>query len=450
MALPALEEAGYIIGETLLDAGSSKTLTGGVALGAAGYLGNKRLREETGLDISEQVQRAFKKKGSVSRPQLEQLSRQNEISRMGLLTYQRQVNSRRGRSRRRVRRLARNQKRAAFKGSSSNLIANVYPVIFPATAGATREGGASHTYLVPSLAQVVEEVSRVWAQSKGTGDRLSGSFNISIPKQRFQFTWTPDWPNHTTAAVAIKLTIYKFNLSKKCPINDVIATPLNASATAGGFADMCYYYSDNYVGAVPSCGNGLPYDHTEGILSRYSAATNAAVTPSATEYNDVRKDPLTIFESPSAMSKLNFKWMKDFYIPYGQSMSFSCGHGPVRINYPDLEINRPEKFAAKTVNQDGDNFITPFLPAGWPVFIIKVQRHVSSATNSLTNPLVADAINVSHRLYYRVPNFPGRMLTYFNPNSTSRGDGTTVPRYSNISGATNGAGKPSAYTGLNI
>lgn len=419
------------------------------ATGIGVHAGLKRYREETGLDYSDQVQKAFKKKGQSSRPELEPLSRQNEIDNMGLLTYQRQVKTGRGRSRRRVRRLARLQRRSAYKGSSSNLIANVFPIIFPAAAAATeREGMAAYAYYTPSLAQVVEQVNKVQAQQPGSVTRYAGSYHISVPKQRFEFAWTPDWPTHGTTAVAMRVQLMKFVLKKKTPINDIICTPAYTEPNGGAIANMCHYGATNYSTAVPTGINGIPFDHTVGILGRYAAGTNAGITPTPTQWNDTRKDPLTLFESPAAVSKLTLKWTKDFYIPYGQSMAFSCGHGAVNCSYADLEINRPELFVAKTVSSNGDNFITPFLPAGWPFFVIKIQKHKAAADISVTSPVAADAINVSHRLYYRIPDFTGRMLTYNNPNSVS--DAGTVPSYANVFLTANGTGKTAAYTGLNI
>jgi len=419
------------------------------ATGALGYEGVKRYREETGLDDSDQVQKAFKKKGKLSRPQLEPISRQDQIQNMGLLTYQRQVKSGRGRSRRRVRRLARLQRRSAYKGSSSSLIANVFTLNFPAAANGTeREGMAAYAYYTPSLAQVVEQVNKVQAQQPGTVTRYSGAYHISIPKQRFEFGWTPNWPAHQTTAVAMRVQIQKFVLTKKAPINDIICTPAYTDLNGGAIANMCHYGATNYSSAVPTGINGIPYDHTVGILARYAAGTNAGITPSPTQWNDTRKDPLTIFESPAAVSKITLKWTKDFYIPYGQSMAFSCGHGPVNVSYNDLEINRPELFVAKTVSDKGDNFITPFLPAGWPFFIIKIQKHKADGTVSVTSPSASDSMGVAHRIYYRCPDFTGRMLTYNNPNSVS--DGGTVPSSANVFLTANGNAKTAAYTGLNI
>jgi len=353
------------------------------------------------------------------------------------------------RSRRRVRRLARLQRRSAYKGSSSSLIANVFTLNFPAAANGTeREGMAAYAYYTPSLAQVVEQVNKVQAQQPGTVTRYSGAYHISIPKQRFEFGWTPNWPAHQTTAVAMRVQIQKFVLTKKAPINDIICTPAYTDLNGGAIANMCHYGATNYSSAVPTGINGIPYDHTVGILARYAAGTNAGVTPSPTQWNDTRKDPLTIFESPAAVSKITLKWTKDFYIPYGQSMAFSCGHGPVNVSYNDLEINRPELFVAKTVSDKGDNFITPFLPAGWPFFIIKIQKHKADGTVSVTSPSAADSMGVAHRIYYRCPDFTGRMLTYNNPNSVS--DGGTVPSSANVFLTANGNAKTAAYTGLNI
>jgi len=447
----ALEEAAYIAGDTLWDLSTSRVPTGIVGVAGGAYLGNKRLREETGLDLSRQVQKAFKKKGSVSRPTLDQSSRPNPNSNMGLLTYQRQVNTHGGRNKRRVRRIARRQRRARFAGCSNSLICNTFPLQYPAATGdGVREGLAQYAYYTPALAQVIEQASQVQSQSLGTGTgtdggRVTQAYSLTIPKQRWEFTWTPDWPTHTaTTALACKLTLYKFHLKKKLPINEVLSTP--ASTETG--PDMGYYGTTNYVTSVPAGINGLPYDHVTGILTRWTATTNTAATPSATEWIETKCDPLSVFESPAMMSKLNFEYSKDFYIPYGQSMSYSCTHGGVNINYADMEINRPEKYVAKTATTNGDNFITPYLPRGWPVFIIKIQRHVASSSTSLTNFIAADAISVQHRMYYRLPNFPGRMLSFNTPSySTSAGG---VPRYSSIFGTANGTGKTSAYDGLNI
>jgi len=453
MAWEAAYAAADLVGG-LVDAGAPRSFAPGlvVPVGAAAYGLRKRQQlfsnddDDTGTTLERPS-----KKGRPSRPNLVEVSRADGNQKMGLLTYQRQTAGRRGRSRRRVRRLARLQRRSAYKGSSSNLIANTFPIVFPATDGTTvREGMCAYAYYTPSLAQITEQVANFYAQLEGGASKQTGSFSISVPKQRFEFTWTPDWPTHTSVAVAAKLTLYKFTLKKKTPINDIISTP-GGAAPAGNLADMCYYAASNYVGTIPSLGiNGLPYDHMAGIVSRFNSNTQVAPTFTATDWNDTKKSPLSVFESPAMMSKLNLAWSRDFYIPNGQSMSFSCGHGPSNIHYPDLEIVRPERTVAKTAPTNGDNFLTPFLPAGWPVFIIGMQRHTASATQSLTNFVFADAINVSHRVYYRVPGFPGRTLQFFNPNSTAYGSSTTVPRYSNVIGTANGTGKADAYTGLNL
>jgi len=402
------------------------------------------LREATGLDIGDQLSKSRKKlRGSrltVSNP--------TENPTMGLLTYQRQTASSRGQNRRRVRRLARAKRRSGLKGSSNSLITNISSIVLPASADETtiREGYGTTTIYTPSLAQVVYEASRVQAQATGSAAVVSGSYSMSIPKQRWQFSWTPDWVNHTTSIIAAKVTVHKFVLSKKLPINDVLATPAGSNAKP----DINYYWSENYftTNPAPTTGaNGLPFDYTAGVISRCAATTNATSTFTADEWRASRTDPVTIFESPAAMGKLRHKWSKQLYIPYGQSMQMTCGHGPININYNDLEINRPERYLAKTASTDGDGWVTPFLPKGWPVFVIRVQAHRASDTYSIAQFFKADAIDVQHRLYYRLPNFPGRMLSINGVTYNSDG---LVPRSTNVRGVATGRVKADAYTGLNI
>jgi len=401
---------------------------------------NFNLREATGLDLSKPT-----KKLRGSRANLTQVSRPSGNQNMGLLTYRRQTGTSFGRRRRTVRRLARAKRRKAYATSATSLISNTYPLTYPAADSSSfKEGQHAYMYYVPSLAQVIERVNADYKQPTGASTTYSTSFGIQIPKQRWEWQWTPDWSNATyntaSQCPAMVFRVTKFILRQKTPIQEVICTPGGKTTP-----DALYYFADNYTSAAYTGVNGLPLDHTAGIIQRGNAATTIADCYSSatgiSNWGNVRKEPLTVFDSPAFMAKVVHKYTKEFYVPWGQTIRYTCGHGPINVSYRDLEISRPELYAAKNGTTQGDNYITPYLPRGWPIYVMDVVRHLADPAYSTANPATAETIGMRHRLYYKIPDCLGRKLSIYNANSTTW-------RYGNVAASTTGVGETGEYTGM--
>jgi len=193
----------------------------------------------------------------------------------------------------------------------------------------------------------------------------------------------------------------EFSLKQRTPLQEVINVP-PASAVS---LTPSYYVGYNNQTTAPVA-TGLPFDHTAGIQQRYNATQ---VSYSAAAWFNNRQDPLTVFESPSFVAKVHFVKSTSLYIPYGQAAKFNTSTRIGNISYRGLEIKRPEEFEAPAA-ADGDSTVTPYLPAGWPIFVMKVQAQRSSATLSTANPSAADAYECNMRGYYQIPDCPGRFL----------------------------------------
>lgn len=340
---------------------------------------------------------------------------------MGLLTYRRQYESRRGRSARTVRKLARAQRRKRLDGSSSSLLAQTVTLTFPAkqTGTTSVDGDCCRGIFVPSLARLIQTASRV--RDEATGNQSAQTF-IQLLKTRYELFYTPNWPSHTTDSLGITVEMSLFRLKQRISMSEVIAVP----AYSGGTSEPISFVAARTGGYWNAMGRqqtttSAPVNTTfqeffDGMLMRYDKDNADTSDPTISQGNKNRylSSLYSWIDSPNFNAIWTLDRTQRVYIPYGQSMQQSFVLPGCNISYRDLNIAYDYPSAPAS-----DLDVTEYLPRGWPMLAFKIIRHKGSSTVSSTGLDANDAMCVNIRHFWRMPEYYGRSLEHL--------DATTLP-----------------------
>jgi len=332
-----------------------------------------------------------------------------KAGKMSLLTYRRQTFSRRGRSRRTVRRLARASKRKRLDGSSSSLIGQALTLTFPKnqTGSTLGDGDCVRTIFVPSLGPLLNEIDRVYLKSNGTGDQ-SGQFFAQILKTRYELSFTPNWPDHAVSAIGITVELGFYRLRHRTELESVVNVPkYTEQAQAMGHLN-CMPKQQSTTGYAV----GTTFkEYLDGLVQRYDKDNADSKDPTVTQGNKNRyiQSMYSWLDSPNFNALWEFKQSKTFYIPYGQSMQYSFVVPGQSISYRDLEI--PYDYPASPAS---DLDLHQYLPRGWPMMAFKLTKHIGDEAISSTGIAADDAMLMNVRQFWRCPDYYGRSLRHYD------------------------------------
>jgi len=307
---------------------------------------------------------------------------------MGLLTYRRQIQSKRGRSKRTVRRLARAQSSRLYSGSSSSILAST-SLLSVTSATTFTNGSSAYLMLGPSLAPFIQQ----FYENQTINSSASTAHTLRIGKFFNQFQITPDWPAHTNTAVAGTFEFHHFVLKEDTPITDVYDL---TNATGSGTGQHSYALNCR-AGVTPKAAFLFLRD---GFNSRTGPGTSFSAEQTVNQC-------VSWYDSPDWNARFEFKKSKTVYIPYGQSSTYSWMDPGMTISFRNLDI--PETYVAPT-GTETDALNTPYLPKGWPFVLIRYWKHSAETDQTSGNFTAKEAFTITRRAYYYIPNHRGRDL----------------------------------------
>jgi len=391
------------------------------------YISDTRATAQ-GVDEDDVRDENLRRRQKRRRP-LPKTGRVPSAGKMGFLTYRRQITSKRGRSRRVVRKLARAQRRKRLDGSSSSLLQQCMTLTFPSkhTSATLADGDCTRGLFVPSLARLIQAANRVRDVPTGT---VSAQIFVQLIKSRYEICYTPNWPDHSTAALGVTVEMSLFRLKQRYTLGNIINVPSYSGTTAEPVS-----YAANrqggYWNAMPKQQTGTSItvgtsfaDYFEGISQRFNKDNADTEDPTITQGNKNRylSSIFSWLDSPGFNAVWEFQRTQTVYIPYGQSMQQTFVLPGCNISYRDLDIAYDYP-AAPTSDLD----VTPYLPRGWPMLAFKVTRHFGSESISSTGFSADDAMCVNMRHFWRMPEYLGRSLEHLDqtqlpwPNKAAAG-----------------------------